>query len=87
VSALTAAVGYQPAGLDLRGRRCRGSFHAVVTGAPVRFGFLTRCVGEALCGVAPLGDCPAALFPAVVSCAACLAIAAREHVEITRGAS
>jgi hypothetical protein len=81
VTTLTASVGYQPAGMDLRGRRCREAYHAIVSGAPVRIGFVTRNRGAALCGAAPLGDCPPVLF-AVVSCPYCIAIAAREHVMI-----
>ena len=80
-SARTAVVGYQAAGLDLHGRQVREGFHAVVTGGPVRFGLLTRGPGEALCGAAPLADCPPVLFLAV-SCPSCRAIADREHVTI-----
>lgn len=82
MTALTASVGYQPPGLDLHGRRVREGFHAVVTGQAVQVSmYLTRHPGEALCGAAPLADCPPVLF-AAVSCPACRAIAAREHVSI-----
>lgn len=87
-AALTARVGYQAAGRDLHGRICRETYHAIAD-QPVpitrfSFGDLTRGPGEALCGTAPVEDCPPGLFPAQVTCAACLAIAGREHVRIGR---
>ena len=86
--AFTARPGYQAAGRDLHGRICRESYHAMLSGGParvIRVGFITRHRGEALCGAAPLGDCPPGLFAPLVTCAACQAIAEREHVEITGG--
>lgn len=86
MTGLTATVGYQPAGHDQHGRIVRETYHAVGD-QPVpinRFtgGEVHRAAGLALCGAAPLADCPAGLFPPLVSCPACLAIAAREHVTI-----
>jgi len=83
-AAAAAAIGYQPAGLDVHGRRCRESWHAVATGGPVRHGLVIRQPGEALCGAGPLGQAPLVLFPAV-TCQTCRAIAACEHIEITGG--
>ena len=83
--ALTALAAYQPAGRDLHGRICRETYHAVLSGGPGRslqIGTVTRYRGEALCGAAPVEDCPTGLFPPHVTCRACLAIAAREHVQI-----
>ena len=82
---LTASIGYQPPGRDGQGRICRETYHAVLTGGPariLRIGYLTRHRGEALCGAAPLGDCPAGLFPPEVTCPACQAIAASCHIQI-----
>jgi hypothetical protein len=82
---LTAHPGYQSAGRDLHGRICRESYHAVLSGGParsLRIGCLTRHRGEALCGAAPVDDCPPGLFPPLVTCPACLAIAEREHIQI-----
>ena len=88
-AALTARVGYRPAGRDVHGRICREAYHAVVDGPPVDINrSLTpdwsaiRSPGEALCGAEPLTDCPDGLFPPQVTCPACLAIAAREGVQI-----
>jgi hypothetical protein len=90
VTALTACVGYQPAGRDLHGRACRETYHAVAD-QPVAigrfsFGDLLRGPGEALCGASPLADCPPGLFAPVVSCQACLAIAVREGVTVAGAA-
>jgi hypothetical protein len=79
---LTARPGYQAAGRDVQGRICRETFHAVLTGGTLRVGFASRHRGEALCGAAPVGDCPAGLFPPVVTCRACRAIAGSQHVQI-----
>ncbi len=83
--ALTAHVGYQPAGRDLYGRICRETYHAIadqrVQGRG-DFRDLIRAPGEALCGAAPVSGCPDGLFPAQVTCPACRAIAYREHVQI-----
>jgi hypothetical protein len=84
-AALTARPAYQAAGRDLQGRICRESYHAVLTGGPARslqIGTVTRHRGEALCGAAPVEDCPPGLFPPVVTCRSCRAIADREHVQI-----
>jgi hypothetical protein len=82
---LTVRVGYQAAGLDLHGRRCCEMYHAVVTGEPVRYGFLTRYRGDALCGAVPLTGCPPGLFPPSVSCPSCITIAMRESIRLDMG--
>ena len=52
---LTAHIEYQPAGLDLSGRRVREAYHAI-TDQAVRVGILTRWPGDALCGApGPVG--------------------------------
>ena len=86
MAALTAQIRYQPAGHDLQGRICRESYHAVLVDGPVQIGIITRGRGEALCGAAPLADCPPGLFEPVVSCQACLAAAAREGVTLAGAA-
>ena len=82
----TAHLGYQPAGRDELGRIVRERYHAVADQpVPIRrfaFGDLIRAAGQALCGAAPVGDCPPGLFPPQVTCPACRAIAAAEHVQI-----
>lgn len=83
---LTARVGYQPAGRDLYGRITRESYHAVLAGGTartLRIGSVTRYRGEALCGAAPLDDCPPGLFEPVVSCPACRAICQREGITVS----
>lgn len=83
---LIARVGYQPAGRDLHGRRiARESYHAVLAGGPartVKIGWVTRHRGEALCGAAPLDDCPPGLFEPLVTCQACRAICERESITV-----
>jgi hypothetical protein len=42
--------------------------------------------GEALCGsLAELAECEPGLFPPLVTCQRCAAVAAAEHIEITGG--
>jgi hypothetical protein len=87
---LTARPAWQGAGRDLQGRICRESYHAVLSGGAartLRIGAITRRRGEALCGAAPVEDCPPGLFPPIVTCHACQAIARREHVEIEEDGS
>jgi hypothetical protein len=82
---LTAHIEYQPAGLDLSGRRVKETYHAI-TDQAVRIGILTRWPGDALCGApGPWADIPDGLFPPHVSCRACLHITANEHISITGG--
>ena len=77
----TAHVGYQPA--DSLARRPRDRYHAV-TGHPVTLGPLTRERGQALCGLAgPWPDPPTGLFPPLVTCPACRALADAHSVTIT----
>jgi hypothetical protein len=82
---LTAHIEYQPAGLDLSGRRVREAYHAI-TDQAVRVGVLTRWPGDALCGApGPWADIPDGLFAPHVSCRVCLHITANEHMTITGG--
>jgi hypothetical protein len=82
---LTAHIEYQPAGLDMSGRRVKEAYHAI-TDHPVRVGILTRWPGDALCGSpGPWADIPDGLFPPHVSCRTCLHITANEHIRITGG--
>jgi hypothetical protein len=82
---LTAHIEYQPAGLDLSGRRVREAYHAI-TDQAVRVGILTRWPGDALCGApGPWADIPDGLFPPHVSCRICQHITANEHISITGG--
>jgi hypothetical protein len=82
---LTAHIEYQPAGLDLSGRRVKEAYHAIADQA-VRVGILTRWPGDALCGApGPWADIPDGLFPPFVNCRACLHITANEHISITGG--
>ena len=54
----TAHIEYQPAGLDLSGRRAREAYHAI-TDQAVKVGFITRAPGTALCGnPGPWADIP-----------------------------
>jgi hypothetical protein len=81
----TAHIEYQPAGLDLSGRRVREAYHAIADQA-VKVGFITRAFGAALCGSpGPWADIPDALFPPVVTCRACQNITAKEHITVTGG--
>ena len=83
----TAHIEYQPAGLDLSGRRVREAYHAIADHA-VKVGFITRAPGTALCGSSgPWADIPDALFPPVVTCRACQHITTNEHITITGGTS
>ncbi|MGI9004987.1 MAG: hypothetical protein ACR2FU_02110 [Streptosporangiaceae bacterium] len=78
---LTAHIGYQPA--DPSARRRRDRYHAV-TDQPVPLGPLTRDPGQALCGLTgPWPEPPAGLFPPLVTCPACRALADTNHVTIT----
>jgi len=62
-----------------------GALRAVVEYRITHLGPEARpLAGEALCGLVPLADPPPVLFLAV-TCRACLAIAAREHIDITGG--
>jgi hypothetical protein len=73
----TAHVGYQPAA------RGRDRYHAVADQA-VTLGQLTRDPGQALCGQpGPWPDPPPGLFPPLVTCPACRALAADGHIIIT----
>jgi hypothetical protein len=84
-SRLTAHIEYQPAGLDLSGRRVKEAYHSI-TDQAVRVGILTRWPGDALCGSpGPWADIPDGLFPPHVSCRVCLHITANEHVSIIGG--
>ena len=81
----TAHIEYQPAGLDSSGRRTRARYHAIADQA-VKVGFLTRGPGEALCGATgSWADIPDGLFPPLVTCRACQAITAAQHITITGG--
>jgi hypothetical protein len=81
----TAHIEYQPAGLDLHGRRVREAYHAI-TDQTLKVGSLTRHTGEALCGAAgPWADIPDGLFEPWVNCRACQAITTRLHITITGG--
>jgi hypothetical protein len=78
----TAHVGYQPA--DPAARR-RDRYHAVAD-QPVTLGQLVRDPGQALCGLkGPWPDSPAGLFPPLVSCLTCRALAAAGQVVIADG--
>ena len=80
-----AHIEYQPAGLDLYGRRARAAYHAI-TDQRVKIGYRTRYSGDALCGApGPWGDIPDGLFPPFVTCRACQHITARLHITITGG--
>jgi hypothetical protein len=80
-----AHIEYQPAGLDLTGRRVREAYHAI-TDQAVKVGFLTRHPGDALCGSpGPWADIPDGLFPPFVTCRACQRITAAQHITITGG--
>ena len=82
---LSAHIEYQPAGLNLFGRRAREAYHAV-TDQAVKVGFLTRHPGDALCGSpGPWADIPDGLFPPLVSCRACRHITAGLHITVTGG--
>jgi hypothetical protein len=81
----TAHVGYQPAGLDLSGRRVRERYHAI-TDQPVKIGLVTRESGDALCRApGPWADIPPGLFPPLVTCSWCREIAASHSVTIIEG--
>jgi hypothetical protein len=81
----TAHLEYQPAGLDLHGRRVREAYHAI-TDQTLKVGYGTRHTGDALCGAAgPWADIPDGLFEPWVNCRACQAITARLHISITGG--
>ena len=81
----TAHIEYQPAGLDLHGRRVREAYHAI-TDQAVKVGYGTRHTGDALCGAAgPWADIPDGLFEPWVNCRACQAITTRLHITITGG--
>jgi len=85
VRQVTARVGYQPAGRDLHGRITRETYHAVLSGGPghaLRIGVVHRYHGEALCGAAPLGDCPDGLFAPLLTCRACRSICEREGISV-----
>jgi hypothetical protein len=83
--ARTAHIEYQPAGLDLYGRRVRAAYHAI-TNQRLKIGYRTRCSGDALCGApGPWGDIPDGLFPPLVTCRACQHITTRLHITITGG--
>jgi len=80
----TAHVGYQPPGPTAPARRARGRdrYHAVADQA-VTLGQLTRDPGQALCGQpGPWPDPPPGLFPPLVTCPACRALAADGHITI-----
>jgi hypothetical protein len=80
-----AHVGYQPAGLDLHGRKVRERYHAIADQA-VTVGFLTRHRGDALCGAAgPWADSPTGLFGPLVTCRWCRQIATSTGVTIIEG--
>jgi hypothetical protein len=81
----TAHIEYQPAGLDLYGRRARAAYHAI-TDQKLKIGCRTRYTGDALCGApGPWGDIPDGLFPPLVTCRACQHITTRLHITITGG--
>jgi hypothetical protein len=81
----TAHIEYQPAGLDLHGRRVRAAYHAI-TNQRLKIGYRTRDSGDALCGApGPWGDIPDGLFPPLVNCRACQHITTRLHITITGG--
>ncbi len=87
--ALTAHVGYRPAGVNTYGYRVKEGYHAVADQAtPVGRGWtpsvLTRHAGQALCGAwGPWHAAPEGLFPPLVSCDTCREVATREHITIT----
>jgi hypothetical protein len=77
-----AHVGYEPPGPRISKRVPAGTYHAVA-GETLTVGFTRREPGEALCGTtAPVQPCPPGLFAAEVTCRPCVAIAAREGIEI-----
>jgi hypothetical protein len=88
VSTLTAHVGYSVG--PGRFGQAREVYHAVadrpVPVSRFSYGDLVREPGEALCGAAPVTGCPPGLFAPVVSCPACLAIAARAGVTLAGAA-
>ena len=82
---LTAHVGYQPTAPAAHARRIRhrDSYHAVADQA-VTLGPITRDPGQALCGQpGPWPDPPTGLFPPLVTCPACRALAESGHITIT----
>ena len=82
---LTAHIEYQPAGLDLSGRRVREAYHAI-TDQKLKIGYHTRYTGDALCGApGPWTDIPDGLFPPLVTCRACQHITALHHITVTGG--
>jgi hypothetical protein len=81
----TAHVGYQPAGLNLHGRKVAERWHALADQA-VTVGSITRYPDEALCGApGPWADSPQGLFAALVTCRWCRQIAATAGVTIIEG--
>ena len=81
----TAHIEYQPAGLDLHGRRAREAYHAI-TDQAVKVGFITRRPDTALCGApGPWADIPDGLFPPLVTCRACQHVTANAHITIIGG--
>jgi hypothetical protein len=81
----TAQIGYEPAGVNLYGRRVRAAYHAIAD-QTVTSGTVTCYAGEPLCGTAwRWADIPDGLFPPTVSCPACQRIAAAQHITITGG--
>jgi hypothetical protein len=64
----------------------REVYHAVID-QPMTIGALTRAAGRPLCGgPGTVGQYPPGLFEPVVSCPACLAIAAREGITLAGAA-
>lgn len=78
----TAQIGYEPAGVDLYGRRVRAAYHAIAD-QTVTSAAGTCYAGEPLCGTAwRWADIPDGLFPPTVSCPACQRVAAAQHITI-----
>ena len=82
---MTAHVGYQPAGLNLHGRKVAERYHAIADQAAT-VGSITRYPGDALCGApGPWADSPQGLFAPLVTCRWCRQIAATAGVTIIEG--
>ena len=83
--ARTGHIEYQPAGLNVEGRRVRAAYHAI-TDQALKVGVIRRGPGQALCGApGPWGDIPDGLFPPLVTCRPCQHITTRLHITITGG--
>ncbi len=68
-----------------RPSKAREVIHAV-SDHEIKIGWVTRPASGPLCGAMVLLAAPEpGLFPAVVTCRPCLAIAAADHIDITGG--